>query len=290
MARTLSSGLANKLSSGATTLCAMLRIDLVDGTVLAFTDHDRPLGFDLGDGSANYLPDTGILPSDLALSAGFDADDIEITGPIGGAVALADLLGGRFDDATVRYFLVDWADLSLGAAKLLKGWVVQAVVEGDRFRLLCHSEMTRFAQSTGLVISAFCRWDFGSAECGATHETLSATVSAVTDELVFTLAFTGTFANDHWNKGTIDFTSGALAGIRPVELFDWVSGGAGAGTVTLLVPLPSAPAVGDAVTLTQGCSKLRARCVEIQGDATNFGGFPDVPGTDKVLRYANPGS
>ncbi len=290
MARTLSSAMANGLTSKATTLCAMLRIDLVDGTVLAFTDHDRPLGFDLGDGAVSYLPDTGILPSDLALSAGFDADDIEITGPIGGAVSLADLLGGRFDDATVRYFMVDWRDLAHGAAKLLKGWVVQARVSGDRFTLLCHSEMTRFAQSTGLVISAFCRWDFGSTECGATPETLSATVSAVADDLSFTLTFSGTFANDYWNKGTVDFTSGALAGVRPVEVFDWASGGAGTGTVTLLVPLPAAPAVGDTLTLTQGCSKLRARCVELQGDATNFGGFPDVPGTDKVLQYANPGS
>jgi uncharacterized phage protein (TIGR02218 family) len=159
---------------------------------------------------------------------------------------------------------------------------VQALVEGGRFKLVCHSEMSRFAQSSGLVVSAFCRWEFGSVECGATPETLAATVSAVTDDLSFTVTFAGSFANDYWNKGTVDFTTGTLSGIRPIEIFDWTSGG----VVTLLLPAPNAPEIGDTLTISQGCGKRRADCMTIQGDAVQFGGFPDVPGTDKVLQYA----
>jgi uncharacterized phage protein (TIGR02218 family) len=263
----------------------MLRIDLVDGSTLAFTDHNRTLSFDLGDGAVDYSPGTGILPSDLSLSAGFDADDMEVSGPIGDVVTRTQVLGGRFDDATIRYFWVNWDSLADGPAKLLKGWVVQSVVEGGRFKLTCHSEMSRFSQSVGLIVSPYCRWDFGSTECGATPVTLAATVSAVTDALSFTVTFAGSFANDYWNKGTVNFDTGELSGIRPVEVFDWTSGG----LITLLTPLPEPPLIGDTLTLRQGCGKTRADCIVLQGDAVQFGGFPDVPGTDKVLSYANPG-
>lgn len=276
--------LSTHIAEDAHTLCAMLRIDLVDGTTLAFTDHNRTLSFDLGDGAVDYSPGTGILPSNLSLSAGFDADDVEISGPIGDVVTRTQVLGGRFDDARVRYFWVNWDSLGSGAVKLLKGWVVQSVVEGGRFKLTCHSEMSRFAQSIGVVVSAYCRWDFGSTECGATPATLAATVSAVTDALTFTVTFSGSYANDYWNKGTVDFNTGDLSGIRPVEIFDWTSGGA----ITLLTPLPEPPTIGDTLTLMQGCGKTRADCIALQGDAVQFGGFPDVPGTDKVLAYPNP--
>ena len=72
-------------------------------------------------------------------------------------------------------------------------------------------------------------------------------------------------------------------GIRPVEINDWSS----AGGVALWTSLPEPPAVGDTLTLTQGCGKTRADCMAF-GNIVNFRGFPDVPGSDQVLRYPNP--
>ena len=116
--RALATSLTTKLASGATTLCGMLRIDLADGTILAFTDHDRAISFDLGDGLVSYAPDSGLKVSDLELSAGFEPDDFEVTGPIGDDVTRIAVLGGRFAEATVRYFMVDWSALGDGAIKL----------------------------------------------------------------------------------------------------------------------------------------------------------------------------
>lgn len=288
MSRTLSADFQTHIAGTAHTRCAMLRIDLVDGTSIALTDHDQTLSFNLGDGAVDYEPDTGILPSDLSLSAGFDADDMEVTGPIGDVVTRAAVIGGRFDDAVVRYFFVNWSDLTQGAAKLVKGRIVLAEVEGGRFKFTMHSEVSKFSQSIGLVITAYCRHDFGDAQCQAVPETLAATITAVTDELGFAVSYTGTYASDFWNRGTVSFDTGTLAGIRPVEIFDFTSGGAGAGSLVLLAPLPEAPQVGDTLTLTQGCERIRTACMAFNNIA-NFGGFPDVPGSDQVLRYPNPG-
>lgn len=267
------------------TRCWMVRLDLVDGTTLAITDHDKDLAFNLGDGSANYSAGTGILPSDLALATGFDGSDIEVQGPIGDTVTRTAVLGGRYDDAVARLFQVNWADLSQGAIKLLKGRVVLAEVNGGRFKFTIQGEATRFSQTVGRTITAYCDADLGDARCGFALTADTETVSAVTDERSFTVSNGAARADDYFNKGTVTFTSGALAGTRPVEVFDWTTGG----VVTLWTGLPEAPAVGDTVELRRGCDKTRATCRDTFDNVVNFRGFPDVPGSDQVLRYPNPG-
>lgn len=287
MSRTLAGGLVSHIATDTHTRCAMLRLDLTDGTVLAVTDHDRTLNFNLGDGAVDYSPATGILPSDLSLSTGFDADDMEVTGPIGDVVTRAAVIGGRYDDAVARYFQVNWASLASGAIKLVRGRVVLAEVQGGKFKLTIHSEISKFAQQVGRVITAYCDADFGDARCSKTPETLAATVSAVTDERAFTVTFAGTKAADFFNRGTVTFLTGALTGTRPVEVFDF-GGGTGSSTVTLWNGLAEAPAIGATLTLTQGCGKTREDCLAY-GNVLNFRGFSDVPGTDQVLKYPNPG-
>lgn len=287
MSRSLSGGLASHLAGSAHTRCVLVRLDLVDGTTLAITDHDRALAFDLGDGEVSYSAATGILPSDLSLSTGFEADDIEITGPVtdDGLTTLAALLGGRFDDAAVRVFQVNWASLADGAIPLLTGQVVRADVMGGRFTLTVNSEITKFAQTIGRVITGYCDADFGDARCGFLVVPVAGSVTAVTDERLFSVSFAGSYADDYFNRGTVSFTSGALAGCRPVEIHDWTA----AGLVALWTSLPVAPQVGDTLELRQGCGKTRTDCMGF-ANIVNFRGFPDVPGTDQVLRYPNPGA
>lgn len=290
MSRTLGGPLTSHLGTGTHTRCRMLRLDLVDGSVFAITDHSATLTIDLGDGSADYSPRTGIMPSDLSLSTGFDADEVEVTGPLVDTatedwhVTKAAVLGGRFDDATARFFQVNWNSLASGPIRLLKGRVVLAQVEGGAFKLTIRSEISRFQQEVGRTITGYCDADFGDSRCGYSVPVVSATVTGVTDARQFTVSFTGSYANDYFNKGTVYFLTGALAGTRKVEVSDWTSGGA----VTLWTELAEAPQVGDTLELRQGCDKTRAACL-VYDNVVNFRGFPDVPGSDQVLRYPNPG-
>jgi uncharacterized phage protein (TIGR02218 family) len=298
VSRTLSAGIAAHLADSANKRVSMLRLDLADETTLALTDHDYNLPFDLGDGSVTYLAGTGILPSDVSLSTGFDADDIEVAGPIveggslaGGEVAKAAILGGRFDDAVARFFQVNWDDLAGGAIKLLKGRVALAEVQGSQFKLTIHSEIGRFAQEVGRTITGYCDADFGDTRCGASPVTDAVTVTAVTSDRSFTVSNPNARADDFFNRGAVSFTSGALSGTRAVEVFDWTVGG----VVSLWVGLAEPPEVGDTLNIRQGCydpttdeSKTRAACMFFD-NIVNFRGFPDVPGSDQVLRMPNPG-
>lgn len=277
--------LTGHVAGSAHTRCNMLRLDLVDGTTLAITDHDRPIAFDLGDGEVEYSPGTGILPSDLSLSVGFEGSDIEINGPISETVTRTAVLGGRYDDAVARFFQVNWKAPGQGSIDLLKGRVVLAEVMGGQFKLTIQGEVTKFSQTIGRVITGYCDADFGDARCGYVVVPVAATVTIVTDERLFAVSFSGTYADDYFNKGTATFTSGALNGCRPVEVFDWSA----AGDVALWADLPEPPAIGDTLELRQGCGKTRPDCL-VYDNVINFRGFSDVPGSDQVLRYPNPGS
>lgn len=47
------------LDSGATTFCTCWKVELSDGTVLGFSNHDRVLEFD----GVSYEPNSGFTPS-----------------------------------------------------------------------------------------------------------------------------------------------------------------------------------------------------------------------------------
>ena len=295
MSRTISGGMVTHLSGSVHYRCNMLRLDLVDGSTLAITDHDRDIDYDLGDGSVTYLADTGIIISNLALSIGFEGVDIEAEGPINDVVTLTHVIGGRYDDAVARFFQFNWGTPANGVIKLMKGLVILAEVEGGRFKFTINGEIVKYNQQIGRVISGFCAWDFGVGICDRVPVTAACTVTSVTDEREFVFSFTGTYANDYFNRGKVSFLTGSLAGTRAVEIFDF-TGGTNSGSVKLWLPLAEPPQVGDTFTISQGCydvatdtSKTREACMAIGGDAVPFGGFPDVPGSDQVLRYPNPG-
>jgi uncharacterized phage protein (TIGR02218 family) len=271
----------------------MLLLELRDGTSIGVTDHDKDLNYNiLGSGTVTYQAGTGILTSDISLQTGLDADNYEVTGPIGELVTLEAILGGRFNRARAYLFQVNWKKLSDGAIKLLSGNVSEARIEGGKFVFEIRSDCDRFNQVVGRLIVNNCDADFGDARCGITPEEIAGTVTAAaSDGLSFTVSFTGSYANNYFNLGQVEFTSGDLNGTAPVEIFDWTSGG----VVTLFAPLAEAPAVGDTCTIKVGCTKARSssdptvRTCKFYDNVINFRGFPEVPGSDQILRATIPG-
>ena len=163
MSRTLSAGLTSHLATRSHTRCNMLLLDLRDGTSIGVTDHDKDISFDIGDGTVTYQAGTGILTSDVSLSAGLDADNYEVTGPIADVVTLEAVVGGRFNRARARLFQVNWKRLTDGAIKLLAGNVSEARIEGGKFVFEIRSDADRFNQVVGRLIINNCDADHGDA-------------------------------------------------------------------------------------------------------------------------------
>lgn len=287
MSRTLGTGLATHLATGRTKLSRCLRLDLLDGTSLGITDHDQDISINLGDGLLTYEASTGIVPSAVSLSVGLDADNLEARGPISSLVPAAAILGGRFDQAVARLFDVKW-DSPAVFMRLLKGNVSQARIEAGEFVLELRGFQDKFNQPIGRVLSPVCTHDLGDAKCQVdlTPFTFPATVTAVSDDTLFSVSYTGaTPAAGQLLFGTCEFLTGVLAGTHKIEVFDH-SGPA----IRLYMPLAQVPEVGDTLRLVAGCDKLRATCRDTYANAVNFGGFPDGPGSSAYLKYPIPGT
>lgn len=283
MTRTIAAGLATHIATGRTRLSRCAQFELRDGTLLGITDHDRDLTVDVGDGAVSFSASTGEMPSAVAQGVGLDADNLEVTGPISSTITREAVLGGRFHRARVKVFDVRW-DATGSFLRLLAGKVTNAKVEGGAFTLEVRSNTDAFNQVIGRVLSPYCSHEFGEGQCQATPTTWGATVASVTDDMRFAVTWTGsTPTADDIRNGKVAFTSGALLGCLPVEVFN-LSGT----TVETYQPLVEAPEVGDALTVTQGCDKTRTACKGF-GQILNFGGFPDLTGTDSYVKFPSPG-
>lgn len=281
MSRTVSAALAAHLATRAHKRATMLRLDLRDGTSIGITDHDQDLTFAGVGGSLDYHASTGIRSSDVSLSIGLEADSFEVTGPIGAIVSLAGLLGGRFDRARARLFMVNWGDLTQGSIALLAGNVAEARPEGGKFVFEVRSDADRFNQIVGDLITPYCTGRHATCCLQIAAET-NTTLNAVVDELNITVAAAIDAAD--FVDGKLWFTSGVGNGTLPMDIV----GGSGS-TLELFRPLPFTPSPGDSLTIKEGCDRTRTMCRDRYDNVLEFRGFPEVPGSDQAMKIPVPG-
>lgn len=260
-----------------------------DGTEAGFTTLVRAQSIDLtADGGPGPVACThGMVLSAITLAAGLEASFAEVQGPLGDALTQDAIDGGKWSDAEA--WLVRVSPGETGYAPLLYGRVRESRAPHPRWVLEIRNQADALNQPLEKLISPYCDAEFGDARCGFVVTPVAAVVTAATDAMRFSVSYSGTYADDFFNLGRVTFTSGALAGVTSAILFDFTSGGAGAGALVLDEPLPAAPQVGDALDLREGCALTRPACL-LRDNVVNFRGFPDVPGTDQVLKYPNPGA
>ena len=120
------------------------------------------------------------------------------------------------------------------------------------------------------IYSPTCVHTLYDSGCGVIRGTYSAS-GAVGAGSTAALINTGLAAAGH-AQGSILFTSGVNANVRAT-----VKSVAVGASLTLMYPLPSPPAAGDAFTVAFGCDHTRGTCQGRFNNLTNFRGFPFVP-------------
>jgi uncharacterized phage protein (TIGR02218 family) len=285
--RTVPPALAAHLATGTTTLCRCWRLTRRDGVVQGFTDHDVDLNFD---------------GTDFRCASGFEGSEIEarfglaVTGTeIHGALAAdtlneTDLAAGRYDDAKVELFLVNWADV--GQRLLLRvGHLGEVRREGAAFTAEVRGLAARLNEERGRIFSATCDADLGDARCGVDLQDAAfrgeGTVTAVEGASLMRVSGLDAFAADWFARGKLTFSSGANAGLSVEVKEHRVE--AGEVRLSLWQQMPELLANGNSFVVTAGCDKRFETCRSKFGNAVNFRGFPHLPGNDFVVSYAVPG-
>lgn len=287
--RDLPASIDAQLATNEHTLARCVRINLRDGSVLAFCDHDEDLVVD----GITYAAGGGLLIGDIDLAAGLDADNTEVRLPVSETLTRARVLGRRYNQAEVFVFDCDWTADTPEEAELLAGKITEGSLEGQMAVFEVRSAADLFNIVIGSILTPRCRADFGDEQCGVAKFDEPAVVLTVESSVRFTVDLGYDPGDSYFRFGEIEFTSGELEGVPPSEILQYDGS---AGLLELIEPLPALPEVGDELNMRQGCSRLKSSSdpelptCAYWANVTRFRGFDRVPGSDIYLRLPVPGA
>ncbi len=286
MPRNLPPGLAAHLQGQQLTLAVLTRVQRSDGTVLGFADVDKDLVYDGVTYEAGAAQDASTISSTLSTSG----TNVDVLGLLtSDAITDTDLLAGRYDGAAVEIFVVNYEETPAITERIIlfSGSVDECEFGPGHYRVTLRSLMQRLSQNIGELTSQTCLARFGDERCKKDLTALrhDRTLSAITSPLI--LRFAGdSIPTGFYEGGTVLFTSGANAGLS-MEIKQHTNEGTEA-VITLQLAFPFALAVGDTVTLTEGCRLILDDCKR-HGNVINARFFPTLPGSDRVLKISRRG-
>ncbi|ALI56055.1 DUF2163 domain-containing protein [Celeribacter marinus] len=271
------------LARGITTVCRAWALTRRDGVVLGFTDHDLDLRFD----GIVFKADTGLTAQALEQTTGLSVDNTESLGALSSvAVDERDIEAGRFDSATVKAWLVNWADVSERVLQF-NGTFGEITRVGGGFRAELRGLTEGLNQPQGRVYHSACSAVLGGASCGFDLDALGysaeVSVEAVDGARVFRMTGLAEFDDRWFERGRLVVRSGAAAGLVGIVKNDRLT--ATGRVIDLWDPLRGAVAVGDTIRLEAGCDKRAETCRLKFNNFNNFRGFPHIPGDDWLAAY-----
>ena len=93
------------MKTGVTTTCRAWSVKRSDGVEFGFTDHDRDISFE----GMIFRAESGVNAGMLQQSVGMEVDNTHIMGALrDDTITEKDIAAGRFDDANVVIYLVNW--------------------------------------------------------------------------------------------------------------------------------------------------------------------------------------
>jgi len=278
--KTISPALQAHLDGELTTLADIVKITRADGIVKAFTTHDANIEVD----GIIYKADGAF--SSAAMKSGTDGGGesvLAVEGILDSAeIGEDDIKAGLYDGARVEFAVVNWADPSQGKIVMRRGWLGEVTLAGGKYIAELRGMRDLLQRRIGGAYTPECRYDLGGAGCGVDIESLkvSGSVTGTIDNSAFVDYMRGE-TDGYFNYGKIVWTSGANAGAA-MEIKRWDALNQ---TFYLWLPMSKAIAVGNSYEALPGCDKRFSTCKGKYSNGVNFGGFPHLPGVDRILQY-----
>jgi len=160
--RELSPDLIHSLSGSVTTLCTAWKLELKDGRIFGFSEHDRDLIID----GVTYSAGSSLTESDSEHRLGFASDNGAIAGVLDAAsISEADVTDGVLTDAKLSRLKVNWQDPTQFVV-LSVGELGRVTTRRGHYEIEWLGLSHKLDRSTGRVFSKKCDAKFGGARCG----------------------------------------------------------------------------------------------------------------------------
>ncbi|TYP64637.1 putative phage protein (TIGR02218 family) [Stutzerimonas stutzeri] len=265
-----------------TTVARAWSVRRTDGLTLGFTDHDQRLVF----GGVTFRPDRGLTARALVQGTGLSVDNSEAVGALNDdAITERDLMAGRWDQAELRMWEVDWSDVT--SRKLVfRGSLGEVSRANGAFRAELRGLSEALNAPQGRVYHPRCSARLGDGACRVdlSAESLSVLrqVQGMDEGRVFTFIAFPAFDAAWFDHGRLEVLSGAAQGLHGAVKNDTARPG-GQRIIELWSSLGILPATGDQIRLTAGCDKAADTCRLKFRNQLNFRGFPHLPSEDWLM-------
>lgn len=268
------------LVNGMHRFASLWTIERKDGVIYRFTDHNATIT----KSGLTYTPLNGVLASARQKKEGNHPQNLEVIGVISDSSILhADLAAGRFRGAKVTEMVVDWQYPEQGEFQKAVMWITDTSFTNETWDAQVAGLANRLKRMFGDVVTKSCRWDeHGDADCGVNLAdfTLTGTVSVVQVPRRGFTSSQNTKPDNWFMFGLLTWTSGLNNGLK-MEVRGYLKQN---GIFALQLEMPYDIAPGDAFSVYAGCNRTFNNCKDKFNNVPNFGGRPDVPGTDKMIR------
>ncbi len=271
------------LAGGLTTVARCWSVRRQDGTIMGFTDHDLPLSYD----GLTFAASSGLTARALQQGTGLAVDNSEAIGALShDMIREEDIRTGRYDNADVTAWLVNWANVDERMVQF-RGTIGEIQRRDGQFTAELRGLTEALNQTYGRVYQKPCSAVLGDKACQVNLNSPlyrgTYQIAGIEDNRVLDLGPMSEFRQDWFTRGTLRPTTGAASGLLAVIKEDR---GNGTGRrLHLWSDIRTELEVGDLVEVTAGCDKRDETCRKKFENFLNFRGFPDIPGDDWLISY-----
>jgi uncharacterized phage protein (TIGR02218 family) len=258
-----------------------VRIVTVSGLTIRLTTYPHDLTMS---NATVYLTDAGYEQTAYSATTNFSPSAIDLTGIAGIAGITRDqIASGVFDNARVYVFKCDFLTPVEDYEPIGSGFFGKTTLEDDKYTIQGMSLIDALNQSVGKTYTAACSRTFGDSGCTKDLTALDVVgaVNIVTSNRVIRDTSRAEAA-DYFAAGTIQFTTGNNAGLKPLEIKSYAADG----TITVHEPFYYLPQVGDTFVMIPGCRKRLEDCRDKWNNVINFFGFSNIPTSSVYTQVA----
>lgn len=269
--KSFSAALSAQIDAGKTARIA--RVTLADTTVLAWTDHDKPLTVD---GTA-FVPVAGQIRGTGNERTGASVDNQKFMLRRADATD-QELTNGDYDDARIELGIVGWGNSTLPFHWLHIYDLGALSWDRDKINVDIMGTMRALGQPLGGVFTPRCEVILGDSRCQVdlTAYKVNGTVTAVSHTRM-EFADSSRAEAEHWfSDGRITWLTGDNAG--KTYTIQHSNGAA----FTMQLPTARDMQVGDTYEMTPGCDHTADTCRSKFSNGVNFQGFPFLRGETQI--------
>lgn len=217
---TIPTALAPTYNDELMCLSVLVKIVRTDGTVFAFTTHDRSLTIS----GLKYEAMSAIMASSLRQQIGKDPDNMDMKGILNSdAITEDDMRNGLYDDAQITISECDWSNLSAGIYTRLQGVIGDLAISDGVYNATILSNLQIMERQIGRTVAPSCDvHQFGDLRCKIDVTGNTATGKPITSVAAITtinddtdIEFATGIVTDagFYTYGLITSTSGANIGL-----------------------------------------------------------------------------